>query len=57
LLTAHTIGGIGSVKLTENLRFSYNLSYDFISKALVLPNLAFTRDLHCWQITLWVPIK
>ncbi|GAA3982512.1 putative LPS assembly protein LptD [Hymenobacter antarcticus] len=57
LLAAHTIGGTGSVKLTENLRFSYNLSYDFISQTVVFPNLAFTRDLHCWQITgYWVPI-
>ena len=57
LFAAHTIGGTGSVKLTENLRFSYNLSYDFISQTLVYPNLAFTRDLHCWQITgFWVPI-
>ena len=57
LLAAHTIGGTGSVKLTENLRFSYNLNYDFVSQTLVYPNLAFTRDLHCWQITgYWVPI-
>ena len=45
------------MKLTENLRFSYNLNYDIASQTLVYPNLAFTRDLHCWQITgLWVPI-
>ena len=57
LFSAHTISGTGSVKLTENLRFSYNLNYDIASQTLVYPNLAFTRDLHCWQITgYWIPI-
>ncbi|WP_143080306.1 putative LPS assembly protein LptD [Hymenobacter arizonensis] len=56
LLSLHTIGGTGSIKLTPNLRLSGNFSYDIASQTFVYPNVAFVRDLHCWQITgSWIP--
>jgi hypothetical protein len=56
-LTQSSVGLTGSVKLTENLRFSYNLNYDMVSQTIVYPNLTFFRDLHCWQISgTWIPI-
>ena len=56
LLALNSVGATGSVKLTPNLRFSYNLGYDFTNKTITFPNVAFYRDLHCWQITgNWIP--
>ena len=56
ILALNTIGATGSVKLTPNLRFSYNLGYDLVSKTMTYPNLTFFRDLHCWQINgTWIP--
>lgn len=55
-LSQHTIGGTGSVKLTPNLRFSYNLGYDLVQNTVTFPNVQFSRDLHCWQIVgNWIP--
>ena len=56
ILALNTIGVTGSVKLTENLRISYNLGYDMVSQTITYPNLTFFRDLHCWQINgTWIP--
>ena len=56
LLAQNSISGNGSVKLTPNLRLSYNLGYDFISQSVTYPMVTFARDLHCWQITgNWTP--
>ena len=56
LLASNTVGATGSVKLTPNLRLSYNLGFDFVSKTITYPNVTFFRDLHCWQITgNWIP--
>ena len=47
----------GSVKLTDNLRLTYSAGYDFVHKNVTYPNIAFFRDLHCWQISgMWIPI-
>ena len=57
LLSGSSLTAQGSVKLTENLRLSTNLSYNFSQGEFVLPQINFTRDLHCWQITgLWTPV-
>jgi hypothetical protein len=57
LLAQSTIGMTGSVKLTENLRLSYNLGYDMVSQQVTYPNITFFRDLHCWQISgTWIPL-
>ena len=56
ILALNTVGVTGSVKLTPNLRLSYNLGYDFTSQAITYPNVTFFRDLHCWQINgTWIP--
>ncbi|WP_192823386.1 putative LPS assembly protein LptD [Rufibacter sp. LB8] len=47
----------GSVTLTEKWAFNYTTGYDFKNKLLSFTNLAITRDLHCWQMSInWVPI-
>ena len=56
LLALNTIGATGSVKLTPNLRLSYNLGYDLVHQTVTYPNVTFFRDLHCWQVTgQWIP--
>ncbi len=47
----------GSIKLTSKWSLDLgNISYDFPSKQLVYPDLGFTRDLHCWSLSLrWQP--
>ena len=56
ILALNTVRVDGSVKLTENLRFTYNLGYDLTQNAITYPTLAFFRDLHCWQIVgSWIP--
>lgn len=56
LLSGSTINATGSVKLTENLRFSLYGGFDFSHGVFTLPNIQFQRDLHCWQIVgSWIP--
>ena len=56
ILALNTVGATGSVKLTDNLRITYNLGYDFVSKTVTYPNLSIFRDLHCWQVAgQWTP--
>jgi hypothetical protein len=56
ILAINTVGMTGSVKLTENLRLSYNLGYDITHQTVTYPNITFFRDLHCWQINgTWIP--
>ncbi|MFD2721513.1 putative LPS assembly protein LptD [Hymenobacter monticola] len=56
ILALNTVGVTGSVKLTENLRLSYNLGYDITNQSITYPNITFFRDLHCWQINgTWIP--
>ncbi|MDO7852861.1 putative LPS assembly protein LptD [Hymenobacter convexus] len=56
ILALNTVGVTGSVKLTENLRLSYNLGYDITNQSVTYPNITFFRDLHCWQINgTWIP--
>ena len=56
ILALNTVGLTGSVKLTPNLRLSYNLGYDITHQTITYPNVTFFRDLHCWQINgTWIP--
>ena len=56
ILALNTLGVTGSVKLTPNLRLSYNLGYDLTHQTITYPNVTFFRDLHCWQINgTWIP--
>ena len=44
-----------SSKWTVNIG---NISYDFKSERMVYPDLGFTRDLHCWQLSMsWQPTR
>ncbi|MGI4884386.1 MAG: putative LPS assembly protein LptD [Janthinobacterium lividum] len=46
----------GSVKLTENLKLTYNTGYDFSSMQATITTISFFRDLHCWQVAgQWTP--
>ena len=46
----------GSVKLTENLKLTYNTGFDFSSMQTTLTTISFFRDLHCWQVAgQWTP--
>ena len=57
LLSGSSITASGSVKLTPNLRLSTTLNYNFTQNTFVYPNVNFTRDLHCWQISgFWIPV-
>ena len=56
ILALNTVGVTGSIKLTENLRLSYNLGYDITHQTVTYPNITFFRDLHCWQVNgTWIP--
>ena len=56
ILALNNVGVTGSVKLTPNLRLSYNLGYDLVHQTITYPNLTFFRDLHCWQVNgTWIP--
>jgi LptD protein len=47
----------GSLQLTSKWSIDLgNISYDFPEKRLVYPDIGFTRDLHCWSLSLrWQP--
>lgn len=47
----------GSIQLTSKWSLDLgNISYDFPSRQLVYPDIGFTRDLHCWSLSLrWQP--
>jgi hypothetical protein len=50
ILSLHTIGATGSIKLTPNLRLSSSLGYDLVTQSATFTSINFSRDLHCWQI-------
>lgn len=49
----------GGIQLSSNWGINFgNIGYDFQSKQLVYPDLQFTRNLHCWQLSLsWQPTR
>jgi hypothetical protein len=57
LLGSHNIDVSGSIPLTSKWSLDIdNISYNFSEKSLVYPSIGFTRDLHCWQLSLrWQP--
>lgn len=51
-----TINFNGELNLTQNWRISGTTFYDFKNKSFNYANVAISRDLHCWQMTLnWIP--
>jgi len=54
---AHNLRLTGNLRITS--KWSINItqiSYDFKTNRFVYPDLGFTRDLHCWQMSMnWQP--
>ncbi len=57
IVTTNSIRTGGTIRLTKNWNLNIgNLSYDFKSKEFVYPALGFSRDLHCWDLSVqWYP--
>lgn len=57
VVRGHNLNVSGSIPLNSKWSIDLrNISYDFVSKSLVYPDLALSRDLHCWQLSLsWQP--
>lgn len=49
----------GSMPITEKWAVNVNyMGYDFKRKEIIYPDLGFTRDLHCWQMSMsWQPVR
>ncbi len=59
LFSGHSLSVQGSLQLTPKWSFNVsNISYDFASRQIVYPDFGFTRDLHCWVMSLsWQPTR
>jgi LptD protein len=59
LVSGNNISLSGSIPLSPKWSINLNnISYDFQSRSIVYPDLGFTRDLHCWQMSLsWQPTR
>jgi hypothetical protein len=57
IIGTHTVNMTGSMSLTPKWRINVrNIGYDFRSKRITYPDIGFTRDLHCWQLSFsWQP--
>ncbi len=45
-----------NVQITETWRLSASGNYDFINNEIGVPQLNFTKDMHCWDFTFnWIP--
>lgn len=54
----HFIELNGSLRLTPKWSVGFSrIGYNFKQKVITYPDLSFTRDLHCWQLTFsWQPV-
>ncbi|MEI6410303.1 MAG: putative LPS assembly protein LptD, partial [Bacteroidota bacterium] len=59
IVSSHNISIAGSLQLTSKWALNIgNVAYDLQRKQLVYPDLGFTRDLHCWALSLsWQPVR
>lgn len=57
VVTTNNISFSGDIQLNSKWYIGIgNISYDFQRSQLVYPDLRFTRDLHCWELSLsWQP--
>lgn len=55
----HNLSVAGSLQLSNKWALIIsNIGYDFQSSQLVYPDLGFSRDLHCWTMSLsWQPVR
>lgn len=50
------VGFNGGFNLTQNWKFTFQGSYDFIKKELASPTISVHRSLHCWEMNFhWTP--
>lgn len=46
----------GNVNLTKKTAITYTSGYDFKGKKITMTQIGFSRDLHCWTMSLnWIP--
>jgi len=59
IIGTHTINMRGTMKLSPKWSISVgNIGYDFRAKRLTYPDIGFSRDLHCWQMSFhWQPTR
>lgn len=59
VISNHNISIAGNLQLTSKWALNIsNIAYDIQRKQLVYPDLGFTRDLHCWALSLsWQPVR
>ena len=51
-VTTNAVSTRGSIALTPNWAVTVgNIGYDFSQKRLTYPDLGFSRDLHCWEMS------
>ncbi len=57
VVRSHRLTVRGAIKLTDNWNVNIsNIGYDFIGKEVIYPDLGFSRDLHCWEMSFsWQP--
>lgn len=57
LIRTNQLSVVGSIPLTENWNIQISrIGYDFIRNRITYPDLGFSRDLHCWEMSLnWQP--
>lgn len=58
-VTTHSVNMSGSVALTDKWAINVgNFGYDFARRDFSYPYLGFTRDLHCWEMSMnWAPTR
>jgi LptD protein len=59
IVSTNNLSISGSIPLTSKWRIDVgNISYDLQEKRLVYPDIGFSRDLHCWMLSLsWQPTR
>ncbi|MBK8555562.1 MAG: LPS-assembly protein LptD [Lewinellaceae bacterium] len=59
LIGTNNISISGDIPLSSKWAINIgNIAYDFPSKQMVFPDIGFTRDLHCWQLSMrWQPTR
>jgi hypothetical protein len=51
-----SLGFSGELSVTKKWKVSCQSGYDFVSKQITYTSFNFSRDLHCWNMTLsWIP--
>ena len=57
--TTNSISLSGSIPITDKWAVNVGyFGYDFKNQNIVYPDLGFSRDLHCWQMSLsWQPVR